>query len=183
MFMHTKNYRASRMVQGGSSARSTYPESGFHGRPPDVLSLIGPQFGHTNSIWAPSSAKLITTKRGTHPSPSSSASTTFRGPDPGWKTEFWMILCLTCTRFSCDHFDGWWSSNGVRMAKLLSFYGYNIGGRPVNSTFRVSWPHRRAILHHPGWPIFFHVHIIMMKSYYILSNLRIMHQLVKKWGW
>ena len=30
--------------------------------------------------------------------------------------------------FGCDSVGGLWSSNGVFVAKLLSFYGYNIAG-------------------------------------------------------
>jgi hypothetical protein len=51
-----------------------------------------------------------------------------------------------------------WNSNGVCMAKLWPFYGYNIGGQTVNATFRVTWSHRGAILHHSEWPIIFRVH-------------------------
>ena len=51
----------------------------FTGRPP----MLYPQKDHNLAIRTPSPAKTITTKRGTRPSPSSSASTTFRGPDPG----------------------------------------------------------------------------------------------------
>ena len=62
------------------------------------------------------------------------------------------------TTFGCDCFGGSWSSNGVFMAKLWPFYGYNIAGQTVNTTFKVSWSHRRAILHHSEWPIIFRVH-------------------------
>ena len=34
----------------------------------------------------------------------------------------------THTTFCCDQFARLWSSNGVCMAKLWPFYGYNIGG-------------------------------------------------------
>ena len=54
------------------------------------------------------------------------------------------------TMFCCDRFGGLWNSNGVCMATLWSFCGYNIVERPVNSTFTVSWSHRRAMLHHLG---------------------------------
>ena len=40
--------------------------------------------------------------------------------------------------FGCDSFGGSWSSNGVFVAKLLPFYGYNIAGQTVNTTFKVS---------------------------------------------
>ena len=62
------------------------------------------------------------------------------------------------TTFGCDCFGGSWRSNGVFVAKLLSFYGYNIAGQTVNTTFKVSWSHRRAILHNSEWPIIFRVH-------------------------
>ena len=39
--------------------------------------------------------------------------------------------------FGCDCFGGSWSFNGVFVAKLLSFYGYNIAGQTVNTTFKV----------------------------------------------
>ena len=39
--------------------------------------------------------------------------------------------------FGCDSIGGSWSSNGVFVAKLLSFYGYNIAGQTVNTTFKV----------------------------------------------
>ena len=42
------------------------------------------------------------------------------------------------TTFGCDCFGGSWSSNGVFMAKLWPFYGYNIAGQTVNTTFKVS---------------------------------------------
>ena len=48
--------------------------------------------------------------------------------------------------FDCD--CGSWSSNGVFMAELWPFYGYNIAGQTVYTTFKVSRSHRRAILHH-----------------------------------
>ena len=44
------------------------------------------------------------------------------------------------------------------MAKFWLFYGYNIAGQTVNTTFKVSWSYRRAILHHSEWPIIFRVH-------------------------
>ena len=47
--------------------------------------------------------------------------------------------------FDCD--CGSWSSNGVFMAELWPFYGYNIAGQTVYTTFKVSRSHRRAILH------------------------------------
>ena len=59
--------------------------------------------------------------------------------------------------FGCACFGGSWSSNGVSMAKLWPFYGYNIAGQTVNTTFKVSWSHQRAILHHSEWPIIFQV--------------------------
>ena len=62
------------------------------------------------------------------------------------------------TTFGCDCFGGSWSSNGVFLAKLVPFYGYNIAGKTVSSTFKVSWSDRRAILHHSEWPIIFRVH-------------------------
>ena len=40
--------------------------------------------------------------------------------------------------FGCDSIGGSWSSNGVFVAKLLPFYGYNIAGQTVNTTFKVS---------------------------------------------
>jgi hypothetical protein len=64
----------------------------------------------------------------------------------------------THTTFRCDRFGGSWSSNEPCMAKLWPFYGYNIGGHTVNTTFRVTWSHRRAILHHSEWPTIFCVH-------------------------
>ena len=60
--------------------------------------------------------------------------------------------------FLCDRFGGSWSCNGVFVAKLLPFYGYNIAGQTVNTTFKVRWSHRRAILHNSEWPIIFRVH-------------------------
>ena len=39
--------------------------------------------------------------------------------------------------FGCVSIGGSWSSNGVFVAKLLSFYGYNIAGQTVNTTFKV----------------------------------------------
>ena len=63
----------------------------------------------------------------------------------------------THTTFRCDQFGWSWISNRVCIAKLWPFYGYNIGGQIVNTTFRVTWSHRRAILHHSEWPIIFRV--------------------------
>ena len=40
--------------------------------------------------------------------------------------------------FGCDSIGGSRSSNGVFVAKLLSFYGYNIAGQTVNTTFKLS---------------------------------------------
>ena len=40
--------------------------------------------------------------------------------------------------FGCDSIGGSWSSNGVYVAKLLPFYGYDIAGQTVNTTFKVS---------------------------------------------
>ena len=99
MFMPTKNYRASWMVQDGSSARSIHPERWIHGSSPDVVSTRGPQFGHTNSIWAPSPAKTITTKHRTRPSPSSLASTTFRGPArlENWVSDYFIFDVYSTT--------------------------------------------------------------------------------------
>ena len=59
--------------------------------------------------------------------------------------------------FLCDRFGGSWSSNRVFMEKLWPLYGYNITGQTVNTTFKVSWSHQRAILHHSEWPIIFRV--------------------------
>ena len=42
------------------------------------------------------------------------------------------------TTFGCDCFGGSWSSNGIFMTKLWPFYGYNIAGQIVNTTFKVS---------------------------------------------
>ena len=39
--------------------------------------------------------------------------------------------------FGCDSIGGSWSSNGVFVAKMLPFYGYNIAGQAVNTTFKV----------------------------------------------
>ena len=85
------------MVQDGSSMRSSYPESCIHGLSPDVLSKKRPQFGHINSVGAPRPAKSITMKSCMRPYPTSSASTTFRRPDPACKIEFRMILSWSCT--------------------------------------------------------------------------------------
>ena len=40
--------------------------------------------------------------------------------------------------FGSDCFGGSLSSNGFFMEKLWPFYGYNIAGRTVNTTFKVS---------------------------------------------
>ena len=42
------------------------------------------------------------------------------------------------TTVGIDCFGRSWSSNGVFMAKLWPFYGYNIPGQTVNTTFNVS---------------------------------------------
>ena len=60
--------------------------------------------------------------------------------------------------FLCDCFGGSWRSNGVFVAKLLPVCGYNIAGQTMNTTFKVSWSHRRAILDNSEWPIIFRVH-------------------------
>ena len=39
--------------------------------------------------------------------------------------------------FGCDSIGGSWSCNGVFVAKLLPFYGYNITGQNVNTTTKV----------------------------------------------
>ena len=39
--------------------------------------------------------------------------------------------------FGCDSIGGSWSWNGVFVAKLLPFYGYNIAGQTVYKTFKV----------------------------------------------
>ena len=46
----------------------------------------------------------------------------------------------------------------VFVAKSLPVCGYNIAGQTVNTTFKVSWSHRWAILHNSEWPIIFRVH-------------------------
>ena len=62
------------------------------------------------------------------------------------------------TTFGCDCFGGSWRSNGVFVAKLLPDCGYNIAGQTMNTTFKVRWSHRRAILHNWERPIIFRVH-------------------------
>jgi hypothetical protein len=42
------------------------------------------------------------------------------------------------TTFGCDCFGGSWGSNGVFVVELVPFYGYNIAGQTVNTTFKVS---------------------------------------------
>ena len=54
----------------------------------------------------------------------------------------------------------WWVMELQRSfySQIVPFYGYNIGGQTINTTFWVTWSHRRAILHHSEWPIIFCVH-------------------------
>ena len=95
--MHSKNYRSFRMVQDGSSVRSTYLESCIHGlsrgccihKPATILpqklhwSSMTRQNNHNQKLYAP-----VTHSRG---------SSTFRTQDPACKIEFRTILCLKYT--------------------------------------------------------------------------------------
>ena len=79
----------------------------------------------------------------------------------------------------------WWVMELQRSlySQIVPFYGYNIGGQTVNTTFRVTWSHRRAILHHSEWPIIFRVNLQNKDDYYVFYRPRIMHLLVRNWGW